>query len=72
MLSHPATVSNASSRCSLLATGPKTLGRLAQAVYAGEGPDTLAAGQFMLSAHLEALLEEGRITRAGDAGYVLV
>ncbi len=56
----------------LLATGPKTLGRLAQAVYAGEGPDTLAAGQFMLSAHLEALLEEGRITRAGDAGYVLV
>ncbi len=56
----------------ILAGGPHTLLELAEAVYAGEGPDTVAAGKLMLSAHLEALMEEGRVALRRTRDYELV
>jgi len=44
-----------------LAQGPSTAQEVAEAVYAGESPETVALGRLMLMAHLEALVEEGRV-----------
>ncbi|MGC8488782.1 MAG: MBL fold metallo-hydrolase [Clostridia bacterium] len=54
----------------LLGEGRKSLMALAEAVYAGEAPETVAVGRLMLSAHVEALLEEGRIGEEGGQYFL--
>jgi ribonuclease/clavin/mitogillin len=54
-----------------LAQGPCTAQEVAQAVYAGEAPETVALGRLMLMAHLEALVEEGRVAEDHGAYHVI-
>jgi len=54
----------------LLAAGPKSLTALAEAIYRGQPPETVLAGRYMLTAHTEALLAEGRI-REKNGEYFL-
>jgi ribonuclease/clavin/mitogillin len=51
--------------------GSQSARELAEAIYAGEPPETIGAGTWMITGHLAALEEEGRLRKDAHGRYAL-
>ena len=56
----------------LLADRPQNARELAERIYAGEAPETVAAGAWMMAAHLAQLVEEGYAVEQEDGRCALI